>query len=79
MEKVEFLILRSLLYNEEFLRKTLPFLKKNTLKTSIRELYLKRLLLLQSNTMNPLQRKHSLLRFRNDLTSMILYIKRSVI
>ena len=28
MEKVEFLILRSLLYNEEFLRKTLPFLKK---------------------------------------------------
>ena len=28
MEKIEFLILRSLLYNEEFLRKTLPFLKK---------------------------------------------------
>ena len=27
MEKVEFLILRSLLYNEEYLRKTLPFLK----------------------------------------------------
>jgi len=27
MEKVEFLILRNLLYNEEFLRKVLPFLK----------------------------------------------------
>ena len=27
MEKVEFLILRNLLYNEEYLRKVIPFLK----------------------------------------------------
>ena len=27
MDKVEFLILRNLLYNEEYLRKTIPFIK----------------------------------------------------
>ena len=27
MEKVEFLILRNLLYNEEYVRKVIPFLK----------------------------------------------------
>ena len=29
MEKVEFLILRNLLYNEEFTRKVIPFIKKD--------------------------------------------------
>ena len=29
MEKVEFLILRNLLYNEEYVRKVIPFLEAN--------------------------------------------------
>ena len=32
MEKVEFLILRNLLYNEEYLRKVIPFLKSEKKK-----------------------------------------------
>jgi hypothetical protein len=44
MDKVEILILRNLLYNEEYLRKVVPFIKPITLKIRIKRLYLMRFL-----------------------------------
>ena len=35
MEKVEFLILRNLLYNEEYVRKVIPFIKAKTHKSRL--------------------------------------------
>ena len=43
MDKVEILILRNLIYNEEYLRKVIPFIKPDYFEDPIRGLYLKRI------------------------------------
>jgi hypothetical protein len=43
MEKVEFLILRNLLHNEEYVRKVIPFIKSEYFEdTKSKRLYLKK-------------------------------------
>ncbi len=49
MDRIEKVILRNLVYNEEYLRKVLPFIEPDYFMTGMKELYLNILLnMLQS-------------------------------
>ena len=53
MEKIEFLIIRNLLYNEDYLRKVLPFLKKEYFEDEIQKIVFEEILEFVSEYNNP--------------------------
>ena len=64
MDKIEFLVLKNLLNNEEYLRKTIPFIRKNIFKIAIKRLSLKKFLRLLGSIMKLLQKKFLLLKLK---------------
>ena len=62
MDKVEFLILRNLLYNEEYLRKTIPFIKAEYFEDLNQKIIFEEIKILLVSIINLLPKRHCVLR-----------------
>ena len=78
MEKVEFLILRNLLYNEEYVRKVIPFIKTEYFEDFNQKVIFEEILKFVEEYNEPATKKFCVLRRRSVKILMILPLKRSL-
>ena len=76
MDNVEFLILRNLLHNEEYVRKVIPFIKADYFEDHNQKVVFEEISKFVSEYTNRQVRKYCVLRRRNVKILMILLLKK---
>ena len=75
MEQIEFLILKNLIHNEKYLRKSIPFIKSEYFEDPHQKMVYEEIFSFVESIMNFLQRKYCQLKLRREKILMKIHLK----